>query len=336
MNTISPELAPKQIAKHTALFLLTLLTTTIAGMVWQNQTDLANIAAGLPYGLSILFILTCHEFGHYFAARAHRVRTTLPFYIPFPPLPYFLNFGTVGAVIKTRQQIPNRKALFDIGIAGPIAGFIASIFVLAWGFTHLPGREFLLSIHPDYDFALGASANDSGQLLVTFGSNLLYDFMAKVFATPGAYVPPMTEMYHYPFLITGWFGLLITALNLLPVGQLDGGHVSYAMFERGHRFLARTVFVLLIVFGSLGILPALMEFGGFVPQVEFLFGVIPGYSSIFWPGWLFWAAMIAFVIKVEHPPVPVQDRLDSRRYLLGWTAYIMFILSFTAAPVFIG
>ena len=170
MNTsLDPELQPLQISKHVALFLVTFLTTTIAGMLWQNEIDLANLWIGLPYAFSALFILSCHEFGHYFAAKYHHVRVTLPYYIPLPPIPQFINFGTMGAVIRTRQQIPNRKALFDIGIAGPLAGFVASILVLIYGFMTLPGHDFLLGIHPDYDFTLGASASAGDGLTLTFG-----------------------------------------------------------------------------------------------------------------------------------------------------------------------
>jgi membrane-associated protease RseP (regulator of RpoE activity) len=139
-----------EIAKHLALFLLTLLTTTIAGMVWQNEYDLSKFSVGLTYSLSLLFILSCHEFGHFFAAQNHGIRVSLPYYTPFPPIPWIINFGTMGAVIRTREPITTRKALFDIGIAGPIAGFIASILILIVGFVTVPEKEFLLGIHPNY------------------------------------------------------------------------------------------------------------------------------------------------------------------------------------------
>jgi len=196
------ELSTPQILKHAGLFTATLITTMVAGMLWQNKTDLADIGVGLPYALSALFILSCHEFGHYFAARRHGVRVTLPFYIPLPPVPGMINFGTLGAVIRTREPIPGRLALFDIGIAGPIAGFIAAIFILAAGFMTLPGESFLLAIHPDYDFALGASASAEHGLSLRFGSTLLYEAMQFLFAKSGAYVPPMSEMYHYCLLYT--------------------------------------------------------------------------------------------------------------------------------------
>jgi membrane-associated protease RseP (regulator of RpoE activity) len=328
-------LAPLQIVKHGSLFLLTLLTSTIAGLLWQNELDLSHFYKGLPYSLSLLFILSCHEFGHYFAARIHKVKVTLPYYIPIPPLPSFINFGTLGAVIRTKQRIPSRKALFDIGIAGPIAGFIASLIVLVYGFTHLPGTDFLLGIHPDYDFSTDAISQQPAAVL-TFGSTLLYDFMASIFAPAGDYLPPMTEMYHYPFLVTGWFGLLVTALNLLPTGQLDGGHISFAMFGTYHKIVARITVAVLIFLGGMGVFPAILDIVGFTEMAIILMESIPGYESLFWPGWLFWAVLILFVVKVDHPPVEDNEILDPRRRLIGWSAWLMFILCFSPAPLYIG
>jgi len=328
--------APGGILKHVVLFIATLITTMIAGMLWQNQTDLAYIGTGLVYSFSVLFILNCHEFGHYFAARYHGVPVSLPYYIPLPPLPHFINFGTLGAVIRTRAAIPNRTALFDIGIAGPIAGFIASILVLAVGFMTLPGEEFLLGIHPDYDFELHTAPSAEAGLPLYFGSTLLYVFMQNVFSAPGAYVPPMSEMYHYPLLITGWFGLLVTALNLFPAGQLDGGHITYAMFGSKQRFFGRAVLAVLLFSGGMGILPAVLDMAGYGESAMRLLDSFPRYEAWFWPGWLFWALLIAVFIKVQHPPVAVEESLSRRRMLLGWTSYLMLLLSITPAPIYIG
>lgn len=330
-----PELAPKQIAKHFALFALTFVMTTIAGMLWQGETDLVYFHVGLPYSISILFILSCHEFGHYFAARRHRVRATLPYYIPIPPLPMFVNFGTLGAVIRTKQPIPHRSALFDIGIAGPIAGFVASVIVLILGFLTLPGPEFILSIHPDYNFTTGMSESAEPGFVLTFGSSLLYVLLEQLFSSPDAYVPPMTEMYHYPLLVTGWFGLLVTALNMLPAGQLDGGHVTYAMFGSRQHLVGRITVGALIFFGGVGIFPALLDLAGFVDEAVAMMQSIPHFGAIFWPGWVFWAAIILFVVKVEHPEVPEFAGLGPRRRLIGWLSYVMFALCLIPAPIYL-
>ncbi len=329
------ELAPLQIAKHIALFVLTFTTTTIAGMLWQGQFDLARFSVGLPYSIAALFILSCHEFGHYFAARRHGVRTTLPYYIPLPPLPMFINFGTLGAVIRTRQVIPHRTALFDIGIAGPIAGFVASIIVLIIGFMTLPGTDFLLGIHPDYDFVMGMSVTAEPGTILTFGAPLLYSAFEQLFSAPGAYIPPMSEMYHYPLLVTGWFGLLVTALNMLPAGQLDGGHVTYAMFGDRQHVVGRITVTVLTFFGGMGFFPALLDLAGMTDAGLMIMESIPHYQAIFWPGWLFWALLIGVFIKVRHPEVPEFAGIGSKRRLVGWFSYAMLALCITPSPIFI-
>ena len=331
----NPELRPLQITKHAALFIVTFATMTLAGMLWQNRLDLEHIAIGLPYALAGLFILSCHEFGHYFAAKHHGVRVTLPYYIPLPPLPQFINFGTLGAVIRTKQEIPHRRALFDIGIAGPVSGFIASLIVLAYGFMTLPGQDFLLAIHPDYDFTTGMAASAENGFSLTFGKTLLYMLMEELFSRPGAYVPPMTEMYHYPFLITGWFGLLITALNLLPAGQLDGGHVTFAMFGRKQHVIGRITVAVLVTLGGIGLLPAVMELAGFGNAAVAFMEAVGNFEAWFWPGWLFWALLITVVVKVRHPEVPEYQELTPRRRALGWFSYVMFFICLSPAPLYL-
>lgn len=326
---------------HILLFLLTLLTTTVMGVLWQNDADLANISKGLTYSLSLLFILSCHEFGHYFAAKYHKVKTTLPYYIPMPPITG-IGFGTMGAVIRMREAIPTKKALFDIGIAGPISGFIASILVLLWGFSHLPGKEFLLAIHPDYNFITGSSPNVPPGASLTFGSTLLYDFFSKVIPQAGIYVPPMNEMYHYPFLITGWFGLFVTAMNLLPIGQLDGGHIAYAMFGRKHSLIARVTTFVVTFSGLMSLVPLIFSLAGLDTLLKNFFEIFPHWNEWFWFGWFVWALIIFFVIKIDHPPIQshdslssgfeMEEQLSSGRILFGWFAACMFIVSITPAP----
>ncbi len=304
------------ILKHFALFLATFFTTTVAGVAWLNidPFDLTNFSHGLPYSLSILFILTCHEFGHYFAAQYHGVRATLPFYIPMPSLPGFLNFGTFGAVIKTQSPIPSKKVLFDIGVAGPIAGFIATIGILIYGFTHLPGKEFILQIHPEY------FTQEQQGIGLGFGTSLLYDFLALLLADgTRVFIPPMTEMYHYPYLCTGWFGLFVTAMNMIPVGQLDGGHISYAMFGEKHRSVSHAAFGALLLMGAAGFLP--------MAGIETSFG---------WSGWIFWSLILLFFIKLYHPPVEDETELDPNRRMIGWIAFGILLLSFSPTPFTLG
>ena len=305
---------------HIGLFIFTFITTTIAGAEWISATpgpyEISFLAKGLPYSLSMLFILSCHEFGHYFAAKIHKVDATLPFFIPFPSITGFLNFGTMGAVIKTRSPIETRKAMFDIGVAGPIAGFIACLIILFWGFTHVPGKEYILNIHPDY------FANDfgKGQLELAFGNTFIFSLFKDILVDPSTFFPPMSEIYHYPYLCVGWFGLFVTAMNMIPVGQLDGGHISYTMFgDETHYKGAVISFSLLFILGTLGLLEGVLDIG-------ITFG---------WSGWLFWALILYFFIKLKHPPVPDNTDLDFKRKLLGYISFIILLLSFSPTPFII-
>jgi membrane-associated protease RseP (regulator of RpoE activity) len=305
----------KEYSLNIFLFLMTFFTTTIAGIIWQNNPDffeLENFYIGLPYSLSLLFFLSSHEFGHYFASVHHKVKATLPYYLPIPVIPEFINFGTLGAVIKTKSRIKTTRAMFDIGAAGPIAGFIACTLILIWGFTHLPSIEYLYHIHPDYRVN---GIPDNG---LTFGNNLYYYLLSKLFVSGETFLPPMNEIYHYPFLCVGWFGLFVTALNLLPIGQLDGGHVLYAMFGYNkHKIIARITFVVLLILGLLGLVQLLDE------------SLILG-----WPGWFVWAIVLYFVIKIEHPIVEENiEALDKNRMRIGYFTLLIFILSFLPIPI---
>jgi membrane-associated protease RseP (regulator of RpoE activity) len=285
----------------------------------------------LPYSFAILFVLGTHEFGHYFAARYHRVKATLPYFIPFPPTPFFLNFGTLGAVIRTRSVVPSRKAMFDIGVAGPLAGFIACIIVLVLGFLTLPGPEYILSIHPNFDFTT-LETNEPHGLPLEFGSTLLYSALAWLLTDPATqFVPSMSEMYHYPLLCVGWFGLFVTAMNLIPIGQFDGGHIMYTMFGDKHRVVSRTSFFILLLLGLPSFLDSLIRgFAGYF-SAEPLGQVIP-LAEYSWTGWFIWALISYYVVKLSHPPVPDETPLDETRMNVGWLTVLIFLTSFSFAP----
>ena len=303
-----------------ALFTTTFFTTTLAGVQWMNRDpiELSNFHYGLPFSLSILFILAAHEFGHYIAARLYQVDVTLPFFIPFPPFPIvesvpflFNPFGTMGAVIRMRSPLQSKKMLFDIGIAGPLAGLAATAGVLFYGFLTLPTIDYLYQIHPEF-----VKHPTTGEGFA-FGNSALFFALSKFFAQ-NAFVPPMTEIYHYPYLCAGWFGLFVTALNLIPVGQLDGGHIIYALVgSRAQSAIAWTFFVLLIIVGLLGFLPL----------------VIPGanWGSI---GWLIWAAILYFIIKLRHPIVSDDEGLSPARTILGWLTIALFFFIFPPIPFY--
>lgn len=314
---------------HVALFVLTFFTTTISGEAWRGVhdfLDLSYFAEGIPYALLVLFFLSSHEFGHFIAARIHGVDATLPFYIPFPGGSLgSINFGTFGAVIRTRSRVPNDRVMFDIGVAGPIAGFIACIIILAIGFATLPGIEYLRAIHPLYPL------QPPGTLTLAFGKPLFYSAMEHLFARPGVFVPPMSEMYHYPFLCAGWFGLFVTALNLLPIGQLDGGHLTYTMFgARTHRLLGQAIVVILLALSIPDVLAELAEAGYFTAPSWLPSITLPGGSM-----WFVWALIGTFVIRFHHPPSLEDLTLDVRRRIIGYFAIAIFVLCFIPSPIVI-
>ncbi len=260
---------------HLLLFAVTVVSTAFTGaqffgrtVAWEQGEVLFTLLGmpiswpflrdGLTFSLSLLGFLTVHEFGHYFAARAHRVKTSLPYYIPTP----FIGIGTMGAVIRIREQVPSLRKLFDIGAAGPIAGFVVALGLLIVALATLPPPEFMFSVggHEDLhayiaqfgrfpETALPVPPELEG-LRMTVGNTVLYWGLSQFFAD----VPPMYEMYHYPLLFSAWLGLFFTALNLMPVGQLDGGHILYALVgPKWHGRLARGFVILMMISMAIGV-----------------------------------------------------------------------------------
>jgi len=280
---------------HGLLFVLTFASTTlVGGLVWGGLPEemaglgLAELLsdprlyrAGLAFSIPLLTILLCHELGHYVAARRHGLTATPPFFIPFP-IPV-LGIGTLGAVIRIKDPIRNKRQLLDVGAAGPIAGFIALVPFLAYGIAASK---------------IGEAAGDGFYL--EFAEPLVYRLL-ELLIRPG--LPADAVLWLHPTGVAAWFGIIITLLNLLPFAQLDGGHITYAMFGPWHRRLAWPL---------LGVLAAL----GFV-----------------WPGWWLWV-VIALVLRPKHPPIWDEDvPLDPKRRLVGWIALAIFVLCFAAEPI---
>ena len=290
---------------HILLFLLTVLTTTMTGALLRGRDPFASwsdFAIGLPYSFALLTILFTHEMGHYLTARYYKIKATLPYFIPFF-VPAF-HPGTLGAFIKIKSPIPHKKALFDVGIAGPLAGFIMSLLFLIIGFARLPDTPgiyaYIEQIHP----LTGGHGVD-----LVLGNTLLYEFVGKFF---GASRLPMDEMYHFPFIFAAWFGLLVTAINLMPIGQLDGGHITYAMFGDRARVVAIAAFFLLIILN---------------------FYLISNFSSYVW---VLWTILLLVFIRFRHPPT-LDDSIgiDKKRRILGWISYLIFIVCFSPMPFYI-
>jgi membrane-associated protease RseP (regulator of RpoE activity) len=308
---------------HITLFLLTVLSTLWAGAFWSGKETLVS---GIPYSFCLLLFLSVHEFGHFFATLHHRVRATLPYYIPVPPLPFLLSLGTMGAVIKIKEKIPGTNALFDIGIAGPLSGFAVCTGLLVYGFLNLPPADFIYSIHPEY-LTKGGMQAPLPQGALSLGKNLLWIVLEQCIAPKN--LPPMTEMYHYPFLFTGWLGSLVTALNLLPVGQLDGGHITYAMFGRkGHAKAARAFLLFIVLLG----LPSFLELLLSLFKPDAMLFIPPFILQWSWSGWMLWAFILSRLIGLNHPPTWHDHPLTRPRKLLGWIAIAIFFLTFTPVP----
>jgi membrane-associated protease RseP (regulator of RpoE activity) len=288
---------PEPWTRYVVLFLLTVLTTTFAGQThyasfvvgFSDQTlglsGWSLFVHGLWYSVSILAILGCHEFGHYYACRYYGVDASAPFFLP-APLPLT---GTLGAFIRIRQPIPSKRALFDIGIAGPIAGFLVAVPVLFLGMS--------MSTVIRVPTAFEGSVLELGEPLL---------FKIATWLTFGA-VPDGYTVNMHPVAFAAWFGLLATALNLFPIGQLDGGHISYAVLGRWSTYvtLAMVVCLLGLVFLS--------------------------------TSWLVWSLLtigMLIVFGPRHPPVWDEHvPLDRGRQWLAAFALLMFVLCFTPAPI---
>ncbi len=259
-------------------------TATLASLfpiswVWEQPS---RILLGIPFSVTLLTILLAHELGHYLYCVRYRVQATLPFFIPAPTL-----IGTLGAFIRIRSPIRSRSALFDIGIAGPIAGFIAGVVALALALCF--SKPMMLTAVPtDIDFG--------------------YPFIFYLVQNIAGHISPamiwhtrLHHLYLHPTAIAAWVGMFATALNLLPGGQLDGGHIVYALSPRRHKITSRVTVVLLV------------------------------FLAWFWAGWLVWSVLL-MVTGTRHPQVPATPGLGSGRYLLAAFALLMLLVTFVPAP----
>ncbi|MBM4301404.1 MAG: site-2 protease family protein [Deltaproteobacteria bacterium] len=269
---------------HLGLLLATVVTTVIAGALHQGVNPLAApglLYKGIPFSFTLLLILGTHEMGHYLVSRRHHLDVTLPYFIPAPPIPFIV--GTFGAFIRIRSPIKDKRALLDVGCAGPLIGVLVSIPVV------------LVGLKLSTVTVMGAG----GEGLI-LGEPLLFKLLSWLALGP---LTPDQNIVLHPVAFAGWIGLLVTALNLIPVGQLDGGHVAYALFPEHHRYISLVSLGLLVICGLL-----------------------------FWQGWLLWAALIAFLGWRHPPPYQFWVPLDRRRRVLGIITIAVFVLTFTPVP----
>jgi membrane-associated protease RseP (regulator of RpoE activity) len=276
------------------LFLATVLTTLLAGASFLGNVALSELVAhptrllvGLPFSASLLGILLVHEFGHYTLGRRHGTPITLPYFIPAPP-PFLV--GTLGALIRLRGPVRDRRALFDMAVAGPLAGLVVAVPLYVLGLR-------LSSI------ARIPSELDGEGMYLQFGDALLPKLIERL--TLGT-LPAGHDILLHPVGVAAWFGFLVTALNLIPAGQLDGGHLTYALFGRRHRLISK------------------LAVGGLV-LLGLLFGSVT---------WLFWAALIVLVMGFQHGPT-MDDitPLDPARQTLGVIALVLLLLLVPPVPI---
>lgn len=266
------------------LFVLTVGSTLFVGAGMSGVDIIAHpdrFSAGLPFAVSILAILGVHEFGHYLMSAFHGVKATLPYFIPGPTI-----IGTFGAVIKTKSPVPDRRGLLDIGAAGPICGFVVALVALGAG----------LSLSEFVDLAPLVK-----QGAMEFGDSLITTFMT--YAIKGPTPEGKTVMLH-PVAFAGWVGLLITAFNLMPAGQLDGGHVLYAMIGRWHSLVARMTIVGLLLMGW-----------------------------FLWEGWFLWAFIVMLLGPRHSPPLDDVTPLDGGRLVIALLTMVIFILCIVPVPI---
>ena len=276
---VSPKTG-KKVGLHILLFLLTLFTTLIAGTLQEGVNPLEDpgkIYKGIPFSFALMAILLAHELGHYWIARRHGMNVTLPYFIPAPSF-----IGTFGAFIKMRSPARDRNVLLDVGAAGPLVGVAFAIPFLILGLKLSEVRVI------------------QGQMGTRLGSSLILHLTS--WALFGS-LPDGTDIIIHPVGFAGWIGLLVTSLNLLPVGQLDGGHIAYALLGEKQNIVSKIVFGGLLVLGVFG-----------------------------WPGWLLWALLL-FLMGFRHPP-PLDSwvPLDRRRKIIGWLAVVVFALTFIPIP----
>ncbi len=264
-------------AKHIVLFVLTAVSTYFVAARYSFSPN--YFVEGISYCVPIMTILLAHEMGHYMMSRRYGVPATLPYFIPFP----FSPFGTFGAIIKMKGIIINKKALFDIGVAGPLMSFILSVPCLFFGMKF----SRIVPVHENlHEFRLGEP--------------LLLKLIQRL--TIGT-LPPNADILLHPLGYAGWVGLFVTALNLLPVGQLDGGHVIYAVFGQKSKW----------------------AFGGSMVALILL-------ALFYNPGWLALIVLL-LIFGMRHPqPLDSETPLDKPRKILASFMLLVFILSFTPAP----
>lgn len=319
-GTINPK--PSNPMVNLVMFLLTLVSVLLAGAIYSYEgpipgstgaliaTLVRSLGQGIPFAASLLAILLAHEFGHYLAGRYHRTHVTLPYFIPFP----LSAFGTMGAFIQLKEPPKNKRILLDIGIAGPLAGLVVAIPVLLLGLSLsevstinvAPGQG--IQMEGNSILYLLSKLVVFGKLLpapVDYGGVAPVLYWVRYFFTGQPFPYGGQDVMIHPVAWAGWAGLLVTAINLIPAGQLDGGHVMYVLFGQKARRLLPFILVALILLGFA------------------------------WSGWWLWVLILFFLGRLTAEPLDQITQLDPRRKALAVFGFIVFFLVFTPVPLFV-
>jgi membrane-associated protease RseP (regulator of RpoE activity) len=282
-NGVAQPRRKPSVAVNLVLFICTIGTTILAGALQQGVNpieDPSQLLKGLPFSAALLFILVAHEMGHFLTSKYYHIDASLPYFIPAPTL-----IGTFGAFIKMRSPVMNKRVLLDIGANGPLAGLLVTIPILAVGLKLSEVR------------ALAAPVEEG----MTLGSSIILYVMTTVVV---GNLPDTHQVILHPLGFAGWIGLLVTSLNLIPVGQLDGGHIAYAVFGRRTAYISKAVLVCML---GLGVWASRM--------------------------WLMWALILFVLLGVRHPaPLDYDVPLDRRRRILGLSMLVVFVITFVPVP----
>lgn len=295
---------PPRVAINVVLFLLTCLSTVWVGSLYgtattsalRNPWDLNQLLSGWPFAGSLLLILGVHELGHFFAARYHRISVSLPYFIPVP-----VSFGTLGAFIRLREPVWDRRKLFDVGVAGPLAGLCVALPLLYIGLSN-----------SELSYWSGAVGLEGNSLLYLGAKYLVFSKWLPNFTTG-------LDVSVNQVAFAAWIGLLATGLNLLPIGNLDGGHVVFSLFGFKAKIWNQVALVLLAVLGVSGFRP-LQEALPFLEHIGYTF-------------WLFWVWFLFLIVGSTHTvTLDMVTELDPIRRWIGYGAMILFVLTFVPVP----
>lgn len=361
------------------------MATTLAGAEWMfgrsfffgdNTLGLSEFWQGFQFSIPFLGVLSIHEFGHYYYAVKYKVPVKPPFYIPlwlgFLGIP---SLGTAGAFIRLEGTPKTTKEYFDIGVAGPLFGFLAALGVLAYGFTHLPPPEHIFSIHPEYQkYGLNYAVEvykKGNFTTVALGDNIIFALFRDYICPNPESVPNAYEIFHYPYLFAGYLSLVFTALNLIPVGQLDGGHVLYSLFGvKLHSKISPAIFLIFLGYAGLGnVIPFnpldldSHNYGILTDNIWHLFLLYIACSRLFaqqinnflaalslfafhyggqffFPqlieynsGLMLFAVILGRFLGIYHPPATIEQKLNTTRLIVAVFTILVLILCFTPIPL---